>query len=360
MRTLLAILLLALLVLGGPTPPTHADGPKKAWPWPYASGASTPKINGLGTTLYVPRTLTPNADASLLIVLHGARAKASRLVTFFRYWPTKNYVVCAPQARGPVWTPADLQRVRGIVKTLQAKLPISSDKLHVAGFSNGASNLYAIAFAEDMKARSGTWVGGGLSRTVPIPAWAKTRFGALLMAGENDGALRYVRQSVPLLRGKVRSVEFHVEPDIGHTWPSSQLEYHLWWMGVQEGRFEPGADMNFDWYDDLAEALDEVKQGEAKGVLFYLYDSEADKTSAAARALQQGTFMDPGVRRLGRRLLAVRVDKRGNTAALAKLGVPAMATPAVMVFGRDGRPVKTLSGQIEIKPLREALGLVLR
>ena len=41
------------------------------------------------------------------------------------------------------------------------------------------------------------------------------------------------------------------------------------------------------------------------------------------------------MRDLGARLLPVKVDKVGNTATLAALGVPAMATPAVVVFGAD-------------------------
>lgn len=351
---LVGVVLLTLILCSAPC---DAKDPPPAWPWVYPGGESTQQIEGLGVTLYVPRRLTPKSGSSLLVLLHGARAKGSNLATFFRYWPRMNYVVCAPQAAGAVWQAADLQRVRGIVKTLWAKLPINPDRLHVAGFSNGASNLHAVAFADDMKARSGTWVGGGFS-AAKVPAWARTRFGALFMSGENDFALDRVRQSPARLQGRVRSTELHIEPDIGHTWPTSQIEYHLWWMGVQEGRFKPGDDLNFDWDDDLGAALEALRRRQTSGALLYLYDSVADAESPEARALQTQVFMDPEVRRLGRTLRAVLIDKRGNTAMLARHGVPAMATPAVVVFGPQGP--KMFSGAIPIAQLRGALAAVAR
>ena len=349
-------LALALFAVALACAPLEAKDPS-AWPWAYPGGVSTQRIQGLGVTLFVPRRLTPKSGSSLLVLLHGARAKASNLATFFRYWPRKNYVVCAPQASGPVWRPDDLARVRRIVQTLRTGLPIDPEKLHVAGFSNGASNLHAIAFAPDMRARSGTWVGGGFGGG-PVPAWARERFGALFMAGENDFALPRVRSSPARLQGRVRSVELHVEPDIAHTWPTSQIEYHLWWMGVQEGRFTPGDDLNFDWDDDLADALEAVKTGQAPGAFLYLYDSVADVGNASTRALQTVAFMDPEVRRLGRRLRPVMLDKRGSTAVLARLGVPALATPALVVFGPKARV--TLTGPISAGQIRHAFAGLLR
>ena len=288
-----------------------------------------------------------------MILLHGARARGANLATFFRYWPRLNYVVCAPQASGPVWRPPDLQRVRRIVKSLCTRLPINPDRVHVAGFSNGASNLHAVAFADDVKARSGTWVGGGFSGTA-VPGWAQTRFGALFMVGETDFALERVRRSPAALRGRVRSVELHIEPDIGHTWPTSQIEYHLWWMGVQEGRFKPGDDMNFDWDDDLAEALAAVKRKEVPGAFLYVYDAVDDKSSAAAKALQNGAFMDAQVRRAGRRLRAVMLDRRSEAARRAGYGK--LQTPAVIVFGADGRARAQFAGTISVEQLRHAFG----
>lgn len=356
-RTCLRALIATLCVL--PLVGSAAAEPQPAWPWPYPGGTSTQHIEGLSVTLYVPRRLTPKSGSSLLVLLHGARAQGSRLATFFRYWPRKNYVVCAPQASGPVWTPKDLARVQRIAKVLQAKLPIDRDKFHVAGFSNGASNLHAVAFADDLRARSGTWVGGGFTGST-VPSWARARFGALCMVGDQDFALARVKAGAARLRQLVRSAELHVEPGIGHTWPTSQIEYHLWWMGVQEGRFEPGDDLNFDWDDDLGEAQQAVARGESPGILFYLYDSVADRDSAAARTLQHETFMDPRIRALGRRLQVVMMDKRGNTAALAKLGVPAVATPAVVVFGRGGVKPHFFSGAIDVKALHAALTAVTR
>ncbi len=357
-RGLSLLILSAVLVTQGMrTAHTDEPAPKPPWIWTYPAGESTQQIDGLEVTLFVPRRITKTSASSLLVLLHGARARGSRLATYFRYWPRKNFVVCAPQARGPVWTPADLERVRRIVKTLQTKLPVHADKIHVAGFSNGASNLHHVAFHDDVRARSGTWVGGGFTGR-SVPGWARARFGALFMAGEYDGARGRVEQSPALLRGKVRSVELHIEPDISHTWPTSNLSYHLWWAGIQEGRFTPGDDENFEWDYDLAEALVELKEDEARGILFYLFDSQSDRESETSRILQTVTLQDPVVRRLGRQFLPVMVDKRGNTAALAKLGVPAMATPAIVVFGPDGKQRATFSGRIGIEALRAALQAV--
>lgn len=353
MRRAATLLILGLLGLAAAS--SHADEERPAWPWAYPGGESTQRIEGLACTLYVPRRLTPTSGSSLLILLHGARAQGSRLATIFRYWPRRNYVVCAPQASGPVWTPPDLARVRRIVKTLQARLPLDPDRVHVAGFSNGASNLHAVAFAEDVRARSGTWVGGGVPRGATVPAWARQRFGALFMAGETDFARRRVEAGPPLLRDRVRSVELHIEPIIGHTWPTSRIEYHLWWMGVQEGRFTPGDDQSLDWDDDLDAALAAVRDGEARGVLLYLYDSQADADSAAARVLQHRTFMDPAVRRAARVLRAVKLDKRERVAARAQRGLPALATPAVLLFGPDGQLRRTFSGALDAATLRAAL-----
>ncbi len=350
MRTACLGVLLLLLTFS----PAQADERPSGWPWAYDPGESTESIMGLKVTLYVPRRLTPTSGSSLLVVLHGARARGDRLATFFRSWPMQNYVVCAPQASGSTWNSDDLNRVRRIVKMLQAGLPINRDRLHVAGFSNGASNLAEIAFDDDMKALSGTWVGGGYGGK-KVPTWARDRFGALFMAGADDFALNRVRASPRRLHGKVRSLELIIEPGIGHTWPSKRVPYHLWWMGVQEGRYRPGYDLNFAWGNDLGKALAAVRGGRARGAMLYLYDSRTDVGSVNARNLQNIIFTRGDIRDLGARLLPVKVDRVGNTATLAALGVPAMATPAVVVFGAGGRSTHMQSGAIDPSKLVAAL-----
>ncbi len=130
------------------------------------------------------------------------------------------------------------------------------------------------------------------------------------------------------------------------------MPYMRWWMGVQEGRFTPGEDHNFEWSDDLPEAkkaLDGKKRG---GILVYFFD-KSDKDNPAARKLQNEVLMDPAVRYFGSQLQCVRLEKEIFSNEATELGVK--TTPAIVVVTRKGTIKKRIEGKFKARSLASAL-----
>jgi thioredoxin-like negative regulator of GroEL len=124
-----------------------------------------------------------------------------------------------------------------------------------------------------------------------------------------------------------------------------------------EGRFVPGEDLSLAWIDDV-NSLDELKQlvtSRSQAAVVYVFAKE-DASSPEARALHVETFLDERVRKAGRVLPAVTVD-RGAKAELAQaLGVK--TTPAIVVFKKDGTEAARFEGAIKPGPLAKALEAV--
>lgn len=338
------LVLLALLTVAG-TPAARAEG------LPYPAGPSSQPLEGLQTELNLPPGLGAQARGSLVVILHGAGGSATGMAGSLASWAQHGYVVCAPKSTGATWSDPDLAAVKRIAAHLLKVLPLDPAKVHVVGFSNGGWNLAPLAFDETLKPVSATWVAAGF-KGGSVPDGAKTRLGALAMAGANDPNLGAARETVKALAGKVRSVEVREEPGIGHEWPDKQMPYLLWWMGVQEGRFTAGDDHSFAWGSDLGAAKASLAGKKKGGVLLYVFDPADVKPEA--KALQNEVFFDPEVRRLGAQLAAVkrpRTDVGAGEAAALGLTL----TPYVAVLDAKGEVKATFEGKVKASALAKAL-----
>lgn len=320
---------------------------------PYPPGMSSHPIEGLQVELVLPQDLSAREPASLFIVLHGAGGTATGMAGRFRNLASDGYVVCAPKSKGQTWAKSDLDAVLRIALHLIEVLPIDKEKIHTAGFSNGGWNLHPIAFADELKPVSATWIAAGF-RGGSVPKWAKGRLGALALAGAQDGNADAARATVPALMAKARSAEVRIQPNLGHKMPVDLLPYMEWWMGVMEGRFAPGDDKNFEWGDSLPDALATLKGKKRGGAFVYVYDADA-KDDALTKTLQGLTFMDPRVRHYGNQLQAVKLDKAQAAEQLAPYGVKLDKLPLVVVFPRTAKSKKVLAGKIKARKLVSAL-----
>ena len=263
-------------------------------------------LNAL-TSLLLPEERPAEGERwSLLIVLHSAGGSGSTMVDRFQAWGHDGYVVCAPKAKDLTWEPNDLERTLAIAKHLIEVLPIDARKVHVAGYENGGDEMSPLVFDDDLKPCSVAWLTSGY-RGTQVPKWAKTALGAIALAGTEDGNHGAAKATVPMLRDKVRNVEFHEQPGLGHAFPRELMPYLKWWMGVQEGRLELGDDRYFDWKGDLAAAVASQEGYKKGGVLLWLYAAD-DAEKEATRTVQHEIFFDTEVRFLARQIPCVKID----------------------------------------------------
>lgn len=323
----------AILLLAGV--PAHAED------WPYPAGRSSRSMEGLTVELDLPKELSHDEPASLVVILHGAGGSATGMAGALREWPAQGYVVCAPKSKDQTWSNSDVKAVLRIAETLKSELPIDPRKVHVVGFSNGGFNLGPLAFDDDLHPRSATWVGSGCSGG-SIPKWARTDLGVLAMAGAEDRLASSARGTPKVLSDKVRSVEVRLQAGLGHKWPRDLMPYYRWWMGAMEGRFVPGEDMNFEWGDSIEEAVKALEDERRGGILVYAFAPD-DAEKEVAKRLQNEILMDPLVRHYGNQLQAVKLDFAAHREALEALGVK--ETPAIVVLKRSGARKKVLAGK---------------
>jgi len=331
----------ALVCLALARPAAATDEPT------YPPGRSEQVLEGLKTTLLVPEGLDAEHRGSLIVLLHGMGDSGANLAPALQEWVPLGYLVCAPSAAGQAWTAPEVAAAKRIALGLLKGMPLDPAKVHVIGFSNGGWNLAPLAFDDDLKPCSATWVAAGCKGGKP-GRWAKKGLGVLALAGDQDPNARSAADTVPILEGKVRTVEARFQKGLEHKWPRELMGYLRWWMGVQEGRFRAGDDLNFDWRDDLDEALGALA-GQKKGGAFVYAFSEDEAEADLTRALQSEVFMDPLVRHFGNQLQAVKLVREDTT----KLGVK--QTPAVVVLDAKGAVRKILAGKIKAKSLASAL-----
>jgi thioredoxin-like negative regulator of GroEL len=84
--------------------------------------------------------------------------------------------------------------------------------------------------------------------------------------------------------------------------------------------------------------------------------AQEDAASADAKALHLETFLDGRVRKAGRALLAVKVDRAAKADLATALGVK--ATPSIVVLRKDGTEAARFEGAIKPGPLAKALEAV--
>ena len=312
---------------------------------PYPAGRSTQTIEGLTVELGVPENLTKEAPASLVVILHGAGGTATGMAAALREWIPLGYVICAPKSKGQVWSDSDVDAVKRIIAHVRKVLPIDAKKTHVIGFSNGGWNLPALAFDDTVKPCSATWVASGC-RVAATPKWAVEGLGVLALAGTEDANAASARETVKLLRGKVRTVEARFQPKLGHEWPAELAPYLRWWMGAMEGRFEPGVDLNLAWGTSIERATAALAGDKKGGIVVLAYHAD-DKDKPLAKELTNEILMDSLVRHYGQQLEAVKLDYAEHKEALEALGVT--QTPALLVLKADGKPKEVLQDAKKLK-----------
>jgi len=317
----------------------------------YPNGHSIQTIEGYETALLVPEAVE-GKPSSLVVLLHGAGDNGPNLIRALGAWEKEGYAVCAPSATGGTWDANDIAAAKRIALHLLKALPIDPKRVHAVGFSNGGWNLAPIAFDEELKPCSATWIAAGFNGG-QVGKWAKKGLGALALAGEQDPNADAARKTVDLLGDKVRSVEVRLQAGLDHKWPHEHDDYLLWWMGVMEGRFEPGNDRNFKWGEDLAAALEELKPKKKGGAIVYVW-SAGDAAKPEAKELQNEVLMDPLVRHYGNQLAAVKLEASSEAAK----GLGVTATPAIAVLDREGAVKKLLAGKVTAKALASALRAV--
>ncbi len=350
LRTLFVLALHAVLLVPATLHAKEAE-------LPYPAGRSSHRIEGLQVELDVPKDLTAKKPASLVVILHGAGGTATGMASVLRLLPEENYVVCAPKSVGKVWQASDLEKVKAITKHLLDVLPIEKQRFHVVGYSNGSFNLHPLAFHETLMPASATWVAGGHVGGPP-PKWTAKRLAALCLVGANDANLRVARETVKKLQGKVRTVEIRTEKGKGHEWPDGLMAYYRWWVGVAEGRIDPATDMNFNWTNDVDQALKKLAGQKKGGALVWIW-KRADKPTELDTSLQRTLFQDPDVRFFGEQLVPIRLeveadaDAVARVSALAKLKKPVW--PVLVVLNTKGVAKKVLSKKITQRKLVGAL-----
>ena len=336
--------LLLLLALASPT---VAD--EEAWPYP--AGRTIKTIEGLKTYLHLPETLSRERPASLVIVLHSAGGSPGTMADRFEAWSHDGYVVCAPKAQDITWEPNDLKKIVLVATHLKTVLPIDPKKVHVVGYDQGGTELSPLAFHDELRPCSATWLTSGY-RGHQVPRWAKTGLGACAIAGTDDFSKKDARATVKKLRGKVRNVEFHLQQGLGHAYPSKYAEYLRWWMGVQEGRLTPGDDRSFEWTTDLDAAIASQSVRKKGGVFVWVY-SHADAESDRARTIQHTIFFHPEVRFLGRQIACVKLEAGANEERIAALGVK--SAPALVVLDKKGKVKMAFQEEILAKKVARSL-----
>ena len=320
----------------------------RAEEWPYPAGVSEHRLEGLKTALHLPEDLSKEKPASLVVLLHGAGDNGRNLIGALREWPEQGYVILAPSATSQSWSATDVQAALRIAGHIKKVLPIDPERIHAVGFSNGGWNLHPVAFSDDLKCRSATWIAAGF-RGGSVPRWAKKHLCALALAGANDPNAAAAAGTVPALDGKVKLAEARFEKGLGHKWPHTHDAYLKWFVGAAEGRFVPGEDLNFDYADNAEEPLEKL-QGQKKGGVLIYYFHPDDKDQPEAKKLQNEVLMDPLVRHYGKQIHAVKMQFDEDA---AQYGVK--QSPAVVVLDRTGKVKKALQGKIKAKALASAL-----
>ncbi len=315
----------------------------------YPAGRSSKTIEGLVVELHLPDDVSEKKPGSLIVILHGSGGTATGMVGSLRDWVSDGYVIAAPKSSGASWSQPDIQAALRIARRLKHELPVDPKKLHVVGYSAGGWALDSLAFDDELKPCSATWIAAGCRRG-SAPKWAAKGLGAIALAGSQDANAPHARKTVDLLQGKVRSVESRFEPKLGHEWPRMLMPYLQWWHGAMEGRFTPGVDRNFTWVNGLEKAVKSLEDQKKGGIFVYAYSTKNDAQSDVAKTLQNLTLMDPLVRWYGNQLEAVKLDWDEHTEALQALGVK--ETPSVVVLKKDGTPKRVL-GPKSLKKARK-------
>jgi predicted esterase len=317
---------------------------------PFPAGVSAQELEGLKCTVVMPDEFDVAKERSLVVILHGAGGTDTGMAHSLAHLAKEDFVVLAPKSAGQTWAKSDLDAVKLIVADLKERLNVGERRLHAAGYSNGGWNLAPVALDPDLRFTSACWIAAGFNGG-KFPKHAKKEMGVLALAGSKDANRGAAEKTPELARDKVRMAEVRIQKGIGHEWPEEHIPYYGWWMGMLEGRFEPGVTLAFHWHESGAEALAAAK--EEKAGAFAYWFSEDDAGNELARTFQNAVLQDRAVRFFGKQSHAWKLDRSEDEEGFAALELK--RTPAVVVYDRTGAVKKVLQGKIKAKSLAGAL-----
>jgi predicted esterase len=316
---------------------------------PFPAGFSVQQIEGMKCGVLMPAEFDPAAEHSLLVMLHG-NGGDENLAQSVRGLAERDFVVVAPKSSGVGWSAPDVARVRTIAASLKTKLRIGERRMHALGFSNGGWNLAPLAFDDELRFQSATWVAAGYQGGKP-PKHAKKEMSVLALAGSEDGNAPHALATPKQLGDKVRVAGARLQPGLDHKWPDKLVPFFMWWIQAAEDRFTPGDCAAFEWKATPEAALEAAAA--AKTGAFVYWWSAGDKANDKARSLQNDVLRDPLVQRFGVQLAAASIETTGSPETAAKAGVK--VTPAIVVYDAAGKVKALLQDKIEAKALSAAL-----
>ncbi len=310
--------------------------------WPYPTGISEQKHEGREFEIYIPDDVhDPKAGYSLIVTI---TAEADDL----EHLGVHRYIVVAPKPKSgvrTVWSAAEVKELHALTKYLTKQLEIEEHRVHAVGMNEIQGVFGLMVFGKGSPFVSATFVDTAF-RGGSVSSHLKKRLNVLAFDfdGTHAGGIKTIEES---LRGKVKTVE------LSSATAGIHGEYFRYWLGVMDGRFEPGHDLSLDWETDADAAQDIPGQVKAskKCALVYFW-SPSDKDDADAKALQNETFFDPVIRAYGKRVMPYMLQREEHPKLFEALGLE--RTPAVAVVDKEGR-TKLFEGAIRMKALAKAL-----
>jgi phospholipase/carboxylesterase len=212
---------------------------------PFASGALVGKrfdIDDLAA-LYIPRSVSRDKPAPLLVVLHGGGRQPYRMINIFKpYAERHGFVLLAPMAKGATWdfilrppnggSGSDLMwrarmkddppRILEAIRKAGTFVAIDGKRSALIGISDGAS--YALTFGPDHPELFPTIVAYMPGMAFPNPAY-KGAQRVFIAHGRQDRMLFFsytAKTIVPRLKRAGLDVTFHPY-DGGHTFPPASV-----------------------------------------------------------------------------------------------------------------------------------------
>jgi phospholipase/carboxylesterase len=227
----------------GQTMPIESNGPRlESRPGP-PRGAPELGLHPLGSSsgrdglLYVPESYRPDRPEPLVVMLHGAGRDASEMMT-----PHLDElrasglpgILLAVDSRGPTWDGVregfgrDVQFLDRALAKVFSRCNVHSDKVAIAGFSDGATDAIGLGLANgDLFSRVTAYAPGSLLTVTPV---GHPRF--FITHGTRDTILPIEATRlaiVPGLRQAGYEVDYH-EWDGGHGVSPDLLRQALQWM----------------------------------------------------------------------------------------------------------------------------------
>jgi hypothetical protein len=315
---------------------------------PYPAGVSEQVIDGRTVLLRIPPGPPPKQATWGLVLALGGKLEELAVLS------EQEYVVClvGPKDKGRGWTGSETKELWALVDLLAKKLPIDPKRMHGMAIDQGLGTIAAqVLLADGNRFVSATFFNSHYFGT-GVAARAKKEVGVLAYRFDPQGGtgIDHIAQQIT---SKVRTVELR-DDEKGIAGP-----YFPWWIRSMEGRFVPGEDVSFEWTADVKthDGLKQLFAQKTKGAFVHVFAQE-DATSPEAKALHLETFFDDRVRRFGRGLVAVKVDRAAQADLATALGVK--VTPTVVVFKKDGTEAARFEGAIKTNALAKALESALK